>query len=62
VRNQQILEKQEYLREIEQHSRLAEGIRTLFISNMNKPIMVAQITTQLGDKTRGVFTSAKEMN
>lgn len=38
-RNQHMLDKQEYLREIEQHNRLAEGIRTLFISNMNKPIL-----------------------
>jgi len=47
--------------EVEQHLKLAEGIRSLFIANSGKPLMVEKALTQLADKTRGVFTSAGEM-
>ena len=47
--------------EIEQHLKLAEGIRSLFSGNEGKPLKIEQVLQQLGDRTRGVFTSAAEM-
>jgi hypothetical protein len=60
-RNLEILGKQEYLKEIELHQKLAEGIHLLFMSNNGRPILVSQVMSQLGDKTRGQFTSKPEL-
>lgn len=60
-RNNHILERQEHLMDVEQHLKLAEGIRSLFTANSGKPLMVDKVLSQLADKTRGVFTSPSEM-
>jgi hypothetical protein len=58
---QEMLGKQEHLREIDQHCKLAEGIRMMFMERNGKPISMSIVLSHLADKTRGVFTAPSEM-